>query len=106
MSRYDLHVFVCTNERAEGAPRPSCGRRGGHEIVTALKAAVSAHPELLGKVRINKAGCLDWCDEGPALVVYPEACWYQGVAPADAVEIVGQHLLAGKPVGRLKAKAF
>lgn len=69
-----------------------------------MKAAVSAHPELSGKVRINKAGCLDCCEEGPTVVVYPEACWYQGVSPADAKEIVEEHLLAGRPVGRILAQ--
>jgi (2Fe-2S) ferredoxin len=53
-------------------------------------------------VRINKAGCLNQCEHGPMVVVYPEAVWYGNVHPADAADIVQQHLVSGKPVERLR----
>jgi (2Fe-2S) ferredoxin len=55
-----------------------------------------------GKVRINKAGCLDRCEEGPVLVIYPEAVWYTYVDEQDIDEIVDSHLINGKVVERLK----
>ena len=55
-----------------------------------------------GKVRINKAGCLDRCDEGPVMVVYPEAVWYTYVDEQDIDEIIDSHLMGGKVVERLK----
>jgi (2Fe-2S) ferredoxin len=55
-----------------------------------------------GKIRINKAGCLDRCEEGPVLVVYPEGIWYTYIDEEDIDEIVDSHLIAGKPVERLK----
>ena len=55
-----------------------------------------------GKVRINKAGCMDRCDEGPVLVVYPEAVWYQYVDTDDVEEIIQEHLVHGRVVERLK----
>ncbi|RAA99859.1 (2Fe-2S) ferredoxin domain-containing protein, partial [Burkholderia multivorans] len=55
-----------------------------------------------GKVRINKAGCLDRCEEGPVMVVYPEGTWYTYVDKADIDEIVESHLRDGKIVERLK----
>jgi (2Fe-2S) ferredoxin len=57
---------------------------------------------LAGKVRINKSGCLDQCEHGPVVVVYPGAVWYGSVQPADAAEIVSEHLVAGRPVERLR----
>lgn len=54
------------------------------------------------KVRINKAGCLNQCEHGPVMVVYPEAVWYGNVSPDDAAEIVASHLVGGKPVERLR----
>jgi (2Fe-2S) ferredoxin len=54
-----------------------------------------------GQVRINKAGCLDRCEEGPVLVVYPDAVWYGRVQPSDVDEIIDAHILGGKPVARL-----
>jgi (2Fe-2S) ferredoxin len=53
-------------------------------------------------VRINKAGCLDRCDEGPVMVIYPEAVWYTYVDEHDIDEIVDSHLIQGKVVERLK----
>jgi (2Fe-2S) ferredoxin len=53
-------------------------------------------------VRINKSGCLDQCEHGPVVVVYPEAVWYGNVQPADAAEIVEEHLVGGRPVARLR----
>ena len=55
-----------------------------------------------GKIRINKAGCLDRCEEGPVMVVYPEGIWYTYIDEEDIDEIVDSHLIAGKPVERLK----
>ena len=55
-----------------------------------------------GKVRINKAGCLDRCDEGPVVVVYPEAVWYTYVDRDDIDEIIDEHVIHGRVVERLK----
>jgi (2Fe-2S) ferredoxin len=55
-----------------------------------------------GRVRINKSGCLDQCEHGPTVVVYPEAVWYGKVQKEDAAEIVAEHLVAGRPVERLR----
>ena len=53
-------------------------------------------------VRINKSVCLDQCEHGPTVVVYPEAVWYGHVQPEDAAEIVQEHLVNGRPVERLR----
>jgi len=55
-----------------------------------------------GKVRINQAGCLDRCEEGPCVVVYPEGVWYTYVDKADIDEIIDEHLVNGRVVERLK----
>ena len=96
--KYDIHLFVCNNERTDG--RASCGFDHGNQLAAAFKEAIDKHG-LKGKVRANKAGCLDVCAYGPALVVYPEGVWYGAVQPDDVAEIVEQHLLQGKPVERL-----
>ena len=55
-----------------------------------------------GKVRINRAGCLDRCEEGPVIVVYPEDIWYTYVDEEDIDEIIDQHLSHGRIVERLR----
>ena len=56
------------------------------------------------KRRVNSAGCLDACDRGVAVVVYPEGVWYGGVTVADVPEIVERHLVGGQPVERLRLR--
>jgi (2Fe-2S) ferredoxin len=101
MPNYEHHVFVCLNERDASADRPSCAPKDSKKLRGALKDAVKA-AGLKGRVRINEAGCLDQCEHGAVLVVYPEAVWYGFAHPSDAEEIVQQHLAGGKPVERLR----
>ena len=52
----------------------------------------------------SKAGCLDQCEKGPTVVVYPDAIWYGGVTESDVAEIVEAHIIGGRPVTRLLMK--
>lgn len=101
MALFERHIFVCQNVRPAGAPRPSCTADGTSELVPQLKKFAKA-AGLDGAIRVNKAGCLDQCEHGPVVVVYPEAVWYGQVQPEDAEEIVGEHLVGGRPVERLR----
>jgi len=98
---YEHHVFVCHNVRPEGAPRPSCTSDGKSDLFTQLQQVTRA-AGITDRVRINKSLCLDQCEHGPTVVVYPEAVWYGGVRVEDAAEIVEEHLVAGRPVERLR----
>jgi (2Fe-2S) ferredoxin len=98
---YERHVFVCTNERAPGHPRGCCSAKGSPEIRERLKALVKERG-LAKRVRINGAGCLDFCETGVSIVVYPENVWYGHVTLADVDEIVEKHLAGGEPVARLR----
>lgn len=100
MPSFERHVFVCTNTRADGHPRGCCAAKDAGAIREGLKRAV-AERGLAGKVRINTAGCLDQCEHGVTIVVYPEAVWYGFVRPDDVGEILESHLVGGRPVERL-----
>ncbi len=101
MPRFERHVFVCHNVRPEGALRPSCSRDGKSALHTRMQQLAQL-AGLTGRVRINKSGCLDQCEHGPMVVVYPEAVWYGNVRPEDAEVIVNEHLVGGRPVERLR----
>ena len=95
------HVFVCTNERPEGHPRGCCKTKGSEDVLAAFKEGV-LKANLKTEVRAQKAGCLDVCEYGTTVVVYPEAIWYGGVKIQDVSEIVSSHLVEGRPVERLR----
>jgi (2Fe-2S) ferredoxin len=98
--KFSRHFFVCVNERPSGG-KPSCGARGGREILAALEAGLAEHPEVWAEVAVTPAGCLGPCFDGPTVVVYPEGVWYVGVRVEDVPEIVEQHLAGGRVVERL-----
>jgi (2Fe-2S) ferredoxin len=97
---YDKHIFICTNQRAEGATRKSCGEAHGLEIVDSFKKMLK-EKQLTIKVRAQKAGCLDICDYGQTLVVYPEGVFYVGVTLGDVEEIINEHIINNRVVTRL-----
>lgn len=101
MSYYRYHAFICCNQRAEG--ETCCNALGASELLARAKDRVAAAKSNgPGQVRINKAGCLGRCDDGPVMVVYPGETWYTFVDGADMDEIVDEHLLHGRIVERLK----
>lgn len=100
MPKFEKHIFICTNQRPEGHPKGSCDPTSGGELHQAFKAGL-AKRGLKGKVRANKAGCLDQCEHGPTVVVYPQAVWYGGVTLADVDEIIDQHIAGDTVVERL-----
>lgn len=101
MSRFEHHVFVCTNRRAPDNPKGSCAEKGGEEVLSRFKEALFRRG-LNRRMRANSAGCMDACAQGCTVVVYPEAVWYGRVTSADVHEIVEKHLLGGEPVERLR----
>ena len=100
--RFERHLFICTNARAEGHPRGCCASKGSVEVAGALKKKAYDRG-LKGKVRVNKAGCLDACEEGIAAVVYPDGVWYRGITLDDVDEIVERTLVNGEIVERLRS---
>ena len=101
MSYYDKHVFFCCNQR--DPPERCCATNDALEMQQYAKKRIKALG-LSGKdrVRINKAGCLDRCEEGPVIVVYPEEVWYTYVDRQDIDEIIDRHLVGGEIVERLR----
>jgi (2Fe-2S) ferredoxin len=101
MSYFKQHVFFCVNQRPGG--EACCSDHDAEGVRAYAKQRIKAlglNGE--GRVRINSAGCMDRCDEGPVLVVYPEGVWYTYVDTADIDEIISEHIQNGRVVERLK----
>lgn len=96
---YEAHVFCCTNRRAAGHPRGSCADKGSEALRDYMKDRARALG--LKKVRINSAGCLDRCELGPTMVIYPEGVWYAVSTKEEIDEVLQAHLVEGGRVDRL-----
>lgn len=101
MSFFQKHVFFCTNQREAGLD--CCNNHGSKAMCGYAKDQVKKlglnQP---GQVRVSSAGCLGRCDEGPVLVVYPDAVWYTYLDESDIDEIISEHVVNGRVVERLR----
>ena len=101
MAYYRHHLFFCTNKRDDGSA--CCANHNAQALRDYAKTRIKAlgvYGE--GRVRVNNAGCMDRCEEGPVLVVYPEGVWYTYVDKEDIDEIIDEHVLKGRIVERLR----
>lgn len=97
--KYEKHIFICTNQKAEG--KVCCGQEHGLALVDKFREVLKENG-LQGKVRAQRAGCLDECKNGPALVIYPEGTYYKNVSINDVEKIVKQHVIDNKIVSELE----
>ena len=93
------HVFVCTNRREPGHPRGSCADKGSEHLRDYMKSR--ARELGIKGIRVNSAGCLDRCELGPSVVIYPEGVWYSCATKEDIDEVLQTHLVKGDRVERL-----
>jgi (2Fe-2S) ferredoxin len=100
MAKFEHHIFICTNQRPPENPRGCCDPDGLGNLQLLFKKELAARG-LKGDVRANRAGCLDQCEHGPTVVVYPEGVWYGRVTPEDVSEIIESHIIHKMPVVRL-----
>ena len=97
MRMYTHHIFCCTNKRPDGAARECCADKGAEELRAYMKQRVS---ELgIKNVRVNASGCLDQCEKGPTMVIYPEGVWYRCPTREAIDRVIDEHLQGGKVVG-------
>jgi (2Fe-2S) ferredoxin len=100
MAAFTHHLFICCNRREPGHSRGCCDPEGGEKLREAFKQELKKR-KLGPLVRANKAGCLDQCERGPTLVIYPQGIWYGGVTLADVPRIVDETILAGRVIEEL-----
>ncbi len=95
MSAFTHHIFVCCNQRTPGHPRGCCDPSGSEQLRNAFKAEVERRG-LKPLVRANSSGCLDQCELGPTVVIYPQGIWYGGVQLDDVSRIIEETIVGGK----------
>ena len=96
---YDSHIFVCTNRRPDGHKRGSCAAGGSEKIKDYMKARAK---ELgIARIRVNASACLDRCELGPCVVIYPEGVWYKVDSREAADAVLMRHVVQGGRVPEL-----
>lgn len=101
MPQFTHHIFICTNRREPGHSRGCCDSDGDEALKDAFKKEVKRR-NLKGLVRANSAGCLDQCELGPTVVIYPQAIWYGGVKLSDVPRIVEETIVNDRVVEELR----
>jgi (2Fe-2S) ferredoxin len=94
MPAFTHHIFVCCNTREPGHPRGCCDPAKSQSLRNQFKIELQ-NRGLKGEVRANMAGCLDQCEHGPNLVIYPQGIWYGGVRLEDVPRIIDETILKG-----------
>ena len=97
---YDKHVFVCINSRDALNSRVSCGEKG-LDLRNAIVRVLAEKNIKNISVRINKSGCLDQCELGPVVVIYPQGFWYYNVNLSDVPEIIAKSIVGDIHIKRL-----
>ena len=100
MPRFQKHIFICNNKRTRDDPRGSCSERGSDDLLDYTKKRIHALG-LKGEIRVNKAGCLDACAHGPAMVIYPDDIWYSPKTKNDIEMILEDHIQKNRMVKKL-----
>ncbi|APH53232.1 Ferredoxin, 2Fe-2s [Granulibacter bethesdensis] len=105
---FDIHLFVCCNRRPDDHPRGSCAAKGSEKLRDYMKARakeMSLAGFTMPSLRINTAGCLDRCEQGPCLVIYPEGIWYTISSTEDVDQILMRHVSQGERIAELMLPA-
>lgn len=103
MPRFEKHIFICENKRPDNHPKGCCSDKGSVEVREYFKQRLK-ELGLGSKIRANSSGCLDACEFGVSVVVYPEQVWYGAVTKDDVDEIIQSHIINNVPVERLLIK--
>jgi (2Fe-2S) ferredoxin len=101
MPKFTHHIFVCCNQREPGNGRGCCDPQGSEALRELFKSELKKRG--LGPlVRANKSGCLDQCELGPTVVIYPQCIWYGHVSPADVPRIIEETVIRGRVLEDLR----
>jgi (2Fe-2S) ferredoxin len=100
MPAFTYHLFVCGNVREAGHRRGCCDPDGRQSLRDAFKKELK-RAGFGSLARVNHAGCLDQCEHGPTVVIYPQGIWYGGVTIADVPRIVQKTLIGGEVIPEL-----
>lgn len=93
MQKPEHHIFICGSFRGAEA-KGKCYKKESLELIPMIEEEISDRGM---NAIVSSTGCLKLCEEGPVMVIYPEAYWYRGVNGEEAVSEILDALEDGRP---------
>ncbi|MBP7464217.1 MAG: NADH-quinone oxidoreductase subunit NuoF [Bacteroidales bacterium] len=92
MASYKMHLLVCGGT--------GCRASHSNDLADSLNMELKSHG-LEDEAKVVITGCFGFCEQGPIVKVIPDNTFYTKVSPADAREIIEEHVIKGRQVKRL-----
>ncbi len=92
MSKYKTHILVCAGT--------GCNSSESNILYEMLRDEID-RKGLSKDIQIITTGCFGFCEKGPIVKILPDNTFYTEVQPADAREIIDEHIIKGRKVQRL-----
>jgi (2Fe-2S) ferredoxin len=94
MEKPSHHIFVCASFRTGGASQGACHKKDSNSLLQYLETELSDRD--MNDVMVSSTGCLNRCEHGPVMIVYPEGYWY-GSVNEEKIDAVLDGLAEGEP---------
>jgi (2Fe-2S) ferredoxin len=86
MKKPDRVILVCCSFRQGKDPQGKCFKKGSAGLLGLLEEGLSDRN--IENVMISSTGCMNVCDAGPVMAIYPEGYWYGNVTEESLEEIL------------------
>jgi len=94
MEKPKHHIFVCASFRASGEMQGMCSKKGAAQFLPYIASELEDRE--MPDVLVSSTGCLNVCDDGPVMIIYPEGYWYKNVTSEEDIDEILDALEEGK----------
>jgi (2Fe-2S) ferredoxin len=86
MEKPTHHIFVCASFRTTGTAQGACHKKSSNSLLQYLETELADRD--MNEVLVSSTGCLNRCEHGPVMIVYPEGHWYGSVNEEKIDEVL------------------
>ncbi|MGA2067997.1 MAG: (2Fe-2S) ferredoxin domain-containing protein [Thermoguttaceae bacterium] len=97
MQKPTYHFFLCNSFRLSGEPQGACNRKGASDLLQYLQSEIADRGI---DAIVSTTSCLNVCQQGPILVIYPHEWWYFDLSE-EKVDQILDALATGQAVPEL-----
>jgi len=93
MQKPEHHIFVCSSFRVNGNAKGVCQKKDSTTLIQYLESEITDRGL---DALVSSTGCMNLCNNGPVMMVYPDNYWY-GNVDEEAIDEILDALEDGKP---------